>query len=56
MTAEECVDKMEGEIEHMATKAAIRRITATLTWRMIIVAGIVQAIGISALLQFLPRP
>ena len=62
MTTEERVARLEGEIEHMATKADIERVTAniervaaTLTWRMIIVAGIAQAIGIGALLQFLPR-
>lgn len=56
MTTEERVARLEGEIEHMATKADIERVTATLTWRMSIVAGIAQAIGIGALLQFLPRP
>ncbi len=56
MTTEERVARLEGEIEYMATKADIERVTATLTWRMIIVAGIAQAIGIGALLQFLPRP
>ena len=46
----------------MATKADIEavrgeivQLSATLTWRMIIIAGLAQAIGIGALLQFLPR-
>ena len=56
MTTEERVARLEGEIEHMATKADIERVTATLTWRMTIVAGIAQAIGIGALLQLLSRP
>ena len=73
MTTEERVARMEGELEHMATKAdiealradvktdiarveaRIERVAANLTWRMIIVAGAVQALGIGALLQFLPR-
>ena len=53
---------MEGEIKYMATKADIEgvrteiaKLSATLTWRMIIVAGIAQAIGIGALIQFLPK-
>lgn len=60
---EERVSRLEGEIGHMATKADIEsmraeiaKLSATLTWRMIIVAGIAQALGIGALLQFLPRP
>ncbi len=56
MTTEERVARMEGEIEQMATKADIERVTGTLTWRMVIVAGLAQAIGSGALLQFLPRP
>lgn len=64
MTTEtaERVARLEGEIGHMATKAdmeAVRseigKLSATLTWRMILVAGAIQAIGIGALLQFLPR-
>ena len=55
MTAEERIARLEGEIAHMATKADIAQQSATLTWRMILVAGIAQAIGIGALLQFLPR-
>ena len=92
---EERIARMEGQIEHMATRADIERVradlsaeiqrvradlsaeiervradltadterlraevarqSAMLTWRMIIVVGIAQAIGIGALLQFLPR-
>ena len=62
ITTEERVARMEGQIEHMATKADIEatradieRLAAKLTWRMILVAGAVQALGIGALLQFLPR-
>ena len=62
MTADtERVARLEGEIGHMATKADIEavraemgRLSATLTWRMIIVVGVAQALGIGALLQFLP--
>ena len=63
MTTEERVARLEGQIELMATKADIARVearidqvAAALTWRMIIVAGVVQALGIGALIQFLPRP
>lgn len=56
MTAEEGVARLEGGIEHLASKADIECVTTTLTWRMIIVAGIAQAIGIGKLLQFLPHP
>ena len=63
---EERIARMEGQLDHMATSAEIERVraevnveiqrqSAILTWRMIIVAGISQAIGIGALLQFLPR-
>ena len=58
----ERISRMEGEIKYMATKADIEgvrteiaKLSATLTWRMIIVAGIAQAIGIGALIQFLPK-
>ena len=63
MTTEKRVARLEGQIEHMATKADIARVevridqvAAALTWHMIIVAGVVQALGIGALIQFLPRP
>ena len=46
----------------MATKANIEavrgeigKLSATLTWRMILVAGAIQAVGIGALIQLLPR-
>ena len=69
MTTEERIARLEGEIGHMATKADIEavrgeiagvrgeigKLSATLTWRMILVASAIQAIGIGALLQFLPR-
>ena len=35
-----------------AVRAEIAKLSATLTWRMILVAGIAQALGIGALLQF----
>ena len=54
--------RLEGEMQHMATKADIARVEAridqvasTLTWRIILAAVAVQALGIGALLQFLPR-
>jgi len=60
---DERVSRLEGEIGHMATKADIEavrgeisKLSATLTWRMIIVAGLAQAFGIGVLLQFLPQP
>ena len=46
----------------MATKADIEavrgeigKLSATLTWRMILIPSAIQALGIGALLQFLPR-
>ena len=69
MTIEERTARLEGEIAHMATKADIEtvrgeiaavrgeigKLSATLTWRMILVAGAIQALGIGALIQLLPR-
>ena len=69
MTIEERTARLEGEIAHMATKADIEtvrgeiaavrgeigKLSATLTWRMILVAGAIQAVGIGALIQLLPR-
>ena len=62
MTAEERIARLEGEIGHIATKADIEavrgeigKLSTTLTWRMILVAGAIQTLGIGALLQFLPR-
>ena len=40
----------------MATKADIADLKAWLMWRIILVSVAVQALGIGALLQFLPRP
>ena len=37
-----------------AVRGEIGKLSATLTWRMILVASAIQAIGIGALLQFLP--
>ena len=68
MTTEERSARLEGEIGHMARKAdigAVRgeiagvrgeigKLSATLIWRMILAASAIQAIGIGALLQFLP--
>lgn len=64
MEERERIARLEGQIEHMATKsdiaqlaAAVERQAATLTWRMIVVAvlvnGAMQAIGIGALIQIL---
>lgn len=69
MTVEERTARLEGEIALMATKADIEavrgeiaavrgeigKLSATLTWRMILVAGAIQAVGIGALIQLLPR-
>ena len=43
----------KADIEGVRTEIA--KLSAILTWRMIIVAGIAQAIGIGALIQFLPK-
>ena len=40
----------------MATKADIADLKVWLMWRFILVSVAVQALGIGALLQFLPRP
>ena len=62
MTTEERIARLEGAIEHMATKADIEtvrgeigKLSATLTRRMILVASATQAIRIGTLLQFLLR-
>ena len=44
---------VRGEIGNV--RGEIGKLSATLTWRMILVASAIQAIGIGALLQFLPR-
>lgn len=51
---------VRGEIgnvrEEIGTlRGEIGKLSATLTWRMILIASAIQAIGIGALLQFLPR-
>lgn len=38
-----------------ALRGEIGKLSATLTWRMILIASAIQALGIGALLQFLPR-
>ena len=62
MTTEGRTARLTDEIGHMATKADIEtargeigKLSATLTRRMILVARATQALGIRALLQFLPR-
>ncbi len=62
MTTEKRIARPEGEIGHMTTKADIEtvrgeigKLSATLTWRMILVARAIQALGIGAPLQFLTR-
>ena len=52
----ERVAHLEGSKEHLATEADLERMSSRLTWRMIIVAGIAQTLGVGVLLQFLPRP
>ena len=47
------IGNVRGEIGNV--HGEIGRLSATLTWRMILVASAIQAIGIGALLQFLPR-
>ena len=61
-TTEERTARLEDEIAHMATKADIEavcgeigKLSATLTWRMLLVASAIQALGIGALIQLLPR-
>lgn len=44
---------LRGEIGTL--RGEIGKLSATLTWRMILIASAIQAIGIGALLQFLPR-
>lgn len=62
-TTDERVARLEGEMQHMATKADIARVEAridrvasTISWRIVLAVVAVQALGIGALLQFLPRP
>jgi hypothetical protein len=54
------IEAVRGEIagvreELGALRGEIGKLSATLTWRMILVASAIQALGIGALLQFLPR-
>ena len=51
---------VRGEIgtlrEEIGTlRGEIGKLSATLTWRMILITSAIQALGIGALLQFLPR-
>ena len=48
------IESVRVDLEKLA--ATVERQASILTWRMIIVAGVIQALGIGALLQFLPRP
>lgn len=48
--------ELQTERPHLATKADIADLKAWLMWRIILVSVAVQALGIGALLQFLPRP
>ena len=45
----ERIARVEGAYEHLATKADVERMAATLTWRMILIGAIFQAIGIGAI-------
>lgn len=54
------IEAVRGEIagvrgEIAGVRGEIGKLSATLTWRMILVASAIQALGIGALLQFLPR-
>ena len=46
------IEAVRGEIA--AVRGEIGKLSSTLTRRMILVAGAIQAVGIGALLQFLP--
>ena len=48
--------ELQAERPHLATKADIADLKAWLMWRIILVSVAAQALGIGALLQFLPRP
>ncbi len=47
------IEAVRGEIA--GVRREIEKLSATLTWRMILILSAVQVIGIGALLQFLPR-
>lgn len=54
------IEAVRGEIvgvrgEIGTLRGEIGKLSATLTWRMILIASAIQALGIGALLQFLPR-
>lgn len=54
------IEAVRGEIasvrgEIAAVRGEFGKLSATLTWRMILVAGAIQAVGIGALIQLLPR-
>ena len=48
--------ELQTERPPLATRADIADLKAWLMWRIILVSVAVQALGIGALLQFLPRP
>lgn len=41
--------RLEGESEHLATKADVAKLEAALTWRFILISLAVQALGIGVL-------
>ena len=47
------IETVRGKIA--AVRGEIGKLSATLTWRMILVASAIQALGIGALIQLLPR-
>lgn len=56
----ERLTRLEGAYEHLATKAdiadlraEIERLSSSLTWRMIVIAVLAQALGIGVL-KYLP--
>lgn len=48
--------ELQTEHPHLATKADVADLKAWPMWRNILVSVAVQALGIGALLQFLPKP
>lgn len=49
------VGQLQGAMPSLATKADVEKVSAILTWRMILVAGITQAIGVGAIIQLLGK-
>ena len=63
------IGQIQGELSALATTASVEsvrtdvanvrteiaKLNAILTWRMILIAGVTQAIGVGAILQLLPR-